>query len=181
MSLAKVVSVSRARKDQGKCGKCGKALPAGEPYAHFAVGFRGRKQVRCSDPACYPRPSERESSLVADVYAAQESAEETLADAGSLEGIKEALKAVSEACDEVSSSYEQNPTFDGNDDLQERVDTLNSASQEFADWEPEKDEPTEEDEESWTDLGDSFEEAYEIWLSDTKEDAKSIINETELP
>ena len=86
MSLAKVNQIGRVRKP-GKCGKCGVEIKVGDPAVRVAVGFRGFTQTRCPKPECFPKPSERESSLVSSVYAAQE--EVDVSTAGSLEELEQ--------------------------------------------------------------------------------------------
>ena len=83
MSLAKLNHIKRVRKP-GKCEKCGVEIKVGDPAVRYAVGFRGATRTRCAKHECLPKPSERESSLVADLYAAQEEAD--VDGAGSLEG-----------------------------------------------------------------------------------------------
>jgi hypothetical protein len=108
MSVARVHTVDRARKDQGHCGKCGDAIPAGSPYRWFSVGFRSHyKQKRCMKQSCYPKTSELESSLLSGVYAAQEGAalpEDPEDDTSSL---SDALNSVAEAANEVADQYEE--------------------------------------------------------------------------
>jgi len=142
MSLAKVNQIGRVRKP-GKCGKCGQEVNVGDPAVRFSVGFRGFVQTRCTKTECYPKPSERESSLVSGVYAAQEDAD--LSTAGGLEDLETARDDVVTAIQEVAGEYENSEMFERNMDLQERAETLNSAADELEGWEPEQEEPTEED------------------------------------
>lgn len=180
MSLAKVHLVKKARKDQGKCGHCGIDLVKGNPYIHFTVGYRGPTFRRCTKPECAPLPSERESSLVASVYAAQE--EFSLDGCDTLDAIKENITVVAEAAREIGEQYESNNNDNfngGNSDLQERADTLNNYADELEGWEPDSEEPEEEnwDAESY----ETFEEAHQAWLDEAKQSAESVVNETELP
>lgn len=121
MSLAKVVHVVRARKDQKPCERCSAALPAGSPYKHYSVGFRGSKRTRCT--TC-PDPllSERESSKVSTVYAAQEAL-----DVDSIETVEDAREVLSEFADavrEVAQEYTE---------AAEAAPGLGEASEEAAD------------------------------------------------
>ncbi len=181
MSLAKVSHIGRVRKP-GTCEKCGDAINVGDPAVKFAVGFRARPRTRCTKPECFPKPSERESSLVSDVYAAQEDAD--LSSAESLDDLHEVRDAVAEACREVAGQYEDSEMFEKNYDLQERAEVLNSAADELDNWEPADDEPEADDSERWT-VGDNeytdFDEAHAVWLEAARESLDSAINEMELP
>jgi len=167
MSLAKVNQIGRVRKP-GKCEKCGLEIKVGDPAVRFAVGFRGFTRTRCTKPECFPKPSERESSLVADLYAAQE--EVDLSTAGSLEELEQARDDIANAAREVASQYEDSEMFDKNEDLQERAEMLNSAADELENWEPEGEEPEPEDE-----------DAHEAWLEAARESLSTAIDEMETP
>jgi len=180
MSLAKVNRIGRVRKS-GRCEKCGLEINKGDPAVRFAVGFRGFTRTRCTKSECFPKPSERESSLVSGVYAAQE--EVDLSTAGSLEDLTTARDDVVAATQEVAGEYEDSEMFERNEDLQERADTLNNAADELEQWEPADEEP-EEDAEEWT-VGDTeytdFEEAHTAWLEAARESLQAAIDEMELP
>jgi hypothetical protein len=167
----------------GKCGKCGLEIKVGDPAVRFSVGFRGFVQTRCTKPECFPKPSERESSLVADVYAAQE--EVDLSTAKGLEDLETARDDVANATREVAGQYEDSEMYDRNEDLQERAETLNSAADTLEEWEPEgDDEPTEDNEESWSYNGhdfEDFESAHDEWLLHARESLQAAIDEMELP
>ena len=93
--MARVKTVQKCRKDQAPCGKCGKPIPKGSPYRHFAPGFRARKRVRCMALACSPRPSELTGSdKISRCYAAQENVEDAITgwDRETLSDLVEALE-----------------------------------------------------------------------------------------
>jgi hypothetical protein len=127
VSLAKIVTVRRAQKDQGKCETCDTPLPAGVGYKHYSVGFRGFKRRRClSCPD--PKPSERESSKIAGVYAAQEAV-----DVGTITTVEDAqavLQEFAEAVREVAQEYEDAADAMGEAgyEMQEKADVLNGAA-----------------------------------------------------
>jgi hypothetical protein len=181
MSLAKINQVGKVRKPT-KCEKCGDDIAVGQPAVKYAVGFRGRTQVRCSKSECFPKPSERESSLVSSVYAAQEEANPSAA--GSLEELEQVRDDVAEATREVAGEYENSEMFEKNYDLQERADTLNSAADELEGWEPAEEEPSEEEPDGWTVDGteyDNFEDAHAAWLDAAQQFLQETIDGMELP
>lgn len=127
MSLAKIQHVKSARKAQGKCEVDGTEINPGDPYKHYSVGFRGRKRVRCV--TCPdPRPSERESSLLADVYAAQESAdvESITTTADAVEVIAEFSEAVREVAEQYQAAAEAAPGLGA--ESEERAEALRSSA-----------------------------------------------------
>jgi len=166
VSLAKVNQIKKVRK-AGTCEKCGLEIKVGDPAVRFAVGFRGFTRTRCTKPECFPKPSERESSLVADLYAAQE--EVDIEGAGSLEDLNQIRDDIANAAREVAGQYEDSEMFDNNYDLQERAEMLNSAADELENWEPEGEEPTEDADD------------YEAWLDAARSSLESAISEMETP
>lgn len=132
MSIARITKVQKSLKP-GTCEKCKADLPKGSGYLWFKVGFRSRtKRVRCLEPACYPKDSERESSLLAEVYAARESAEESLASASDADEMKDIVNEYAEAVREVASQYEEAMTDDQgnvfNTTAEERYEALTQAA-----------------------------------------------------
>lgn len=110
MSLAVLKTVQKARQDQGSCYKCHDALPAGGPYRYFRAGFRGPKRKVCMKPECTPKQSERESSKLADVYAAQEEAYTAIEAATTVEEVDDAITTLQDAVDTVIGEYEDSVT-----------------------------------------------------------------------
>jgi hypothetical protein len=180
MSLAKINQIKRVRK-AGTCEKCGLEIKVGDPAVRFAVGFRGYTRTRCTKPECFPKPSERESSLVADLYAAQE--EVDVDSAGSLDDLTQIRDDVANAAREVAGEYEGSEMYEKNYDLQERAETLNSAADELEQWEPDDEEPT-EDAEEWAVAENEytdFEEAHTAWLEISRDSLKAAIDGMETP
>lgn len=180
MSLAKVQHVSKARKDPGRCEKCGTELKAGDPYLWFTVGFRSKyKHVRCTNPACLPKQSERESSMLAGVYAAQEDADfdscETTQD------FEVVMNDIAAAIEEFAQQYRDAGTnehgVEWNMDSIERADQLENVQSEVEMWSPEEDEPVRDD----FDSDSEYEEAREAWVEATRDSARSFVDELELP
>lgn len=205
MSLAKIHTVTKARKDQGTCEKCHTPLPAGSAYRWFTVGFRSTfKHVRCTDYKCNPLASDLESSKIAAIYAAQEEAEDTIASAVLVDDMRDAIEAVRDAITEVAEEYREASTDDMgnvfNPDSEERADTLDAAA-ESLDWDPDMDEPeacsihteniitnpdaddAEDDKEDDDDRSEECDcqERYDTWLDETRTSAIEKINDIELP
>lgn len=179
MSLARVYTTKGpVRKDGLKCGKCGRPIVKGQDRRiTFAVGFRGREQTRCTDPGCHPALSERESSAVSAIYAAQESV-----DVSAIEAYDDFISArddIVSTCEEVADEYENNEMYDVNSDLQERAEQVRSAGEELADWEPQDEAPDENDPETWA--GVSYVDALDNWLEQTRDSLESAINDMDLP
>jgi DnaJ-class molecular chaperone len=135
VSVAKITRVEKSRK-AGQCEKCKADLPVGSAYLWFVVGFRSKyKHVRCLEAACAPKQSERESSQIASVYAAQEDFEDALDGLTTADDIVDAMQPVAEAIREVAEAYREaaiNPNTGDifNPALDERADTLESAADE---------------------------------------------------
>lgn len=179
MSIARVYTTKGpVRKDGLVCGKCRKPIVKGQDRRRtFAVGFRGYEQTRCMDAACTPTRAELESSAVATVYAAIDDADFSSID--NLEDFESARDEIVAACEEVADEYENNEMYEINYDLQERAEMIRSAGDELSNWSPENDEPTEDD---WDeDEHESFEDAHEAWLEETRESLQSAVDDMELP
>lgn len=172
MSLAKIETVKKARKDQGPCETCGREIKAGDPYKHYAVGFRGRKRCRCS--TCPdPRPSERESSKMSAVYAAQEEYDEasvmTLADA------RQAVEDFTTAVEEVAQEYRDAGDAMGSagEEMISKADDLDNVVSDLQNFDlpsaPEGYEPEDD------------EELREDYLDEVRAAVGAAINEAELP
>lgn len=70
--MPKVNRVNKCRKDQGSCPKCGKPLPVGSAYIYWKFRYGGTHK-RCTDQACYPKPSElTQSEFLSQLYDLQE-------------------------------------------------------------------------------------------------------------
>lgn len=125
-----------------KCGKCGDEIKVGGPYRWFTVGFRSHaKRIRCMKPACTPKMSERESSNLSTIMAAQEDASEQLnaLDAATVEtdDVETIVQGVGETVKEVADEYRQaDESFGGggNTPNGERADTLESSADTLESW-----------------------------------------------
>lgn len=136
--MARVTTVNHARKDQGNCSKCGDPIKKGDGYRHASPGFRGSKIVRCLKPECSFRGSDLTTSKLATVYAAQEAAEDDVAQAEDADGLKAAMEAVAEAAREVADEYREAAEAMGEAgyENEERADTLESYADEVEGFDP---------------------------------------------
>lgn len=109
--MAKVTTVKAARKPQGNCGRCGVEIGKGDAYIHASPGFRGPKLIRCTKHECRFRQSDLCTSKLAAIYAAQESAEDNLAELSADDATKgtfeEILEEVAAAAEEVGAEYQE--------------------------------------------------------------------------
>lgn len=159
MSQARVKAVAKAQKDPGKCEKCGVELTKGDAYRWFKVGFRSRyKRIRCMKPECTPTMAERESSMMAGVYEAQDEVAGQLraAAVGDLDAIRTAMEDYSSAVEEVAQQYhDAAEAFGGQGENEERAEILDDTVSEIQsieiDVEPTTGEGTEWTQEDWDD------------------------------
>jgi hypothetical protein len=175
MSLAKIYTTKKSRKEW-KCGKCGDVIPVGSKVISFAVGFRGREQKRCEKVSCFPLRSDLESSLVSGAYAALEAVD--LEGLDSLEEVQAALEEAAQGVEEVVSEYEQNPMYDVNEDLQERVSILEAAASELQSFEPSTPEPELDD---YEDDEETYNADYAEFMETVRDEAGNLLDEVELP
>lgn len=131
--MARVTQVNAARKDQGRCSRCGDPIPKGAAYQHASPGFRGSKIVRCLKFECRFRTSDLTTSHLAQVYAAVEGAEDDLAALENPDDVEGILEPVIEAAREVAEMYEEAAEAMGEAgyESQERADSLNAYADEL--------------------------------------------------
>lgn len=112
--MARVTTVAKAQKDQGRCEKCGTDLPAGSSYKWIKPrshrGAKGYKRKRCV--ACPNwRPSETTSSPALGIlHAAQEAASDALDARSGEDGLDAAqtiLTDLAEGVREAAAQYEE--------------------------------------------------------------------------
>jgi hypothetical protein len=193
MSIAKVHTIEKSRKDQGECGKCGKPLPAGTGYRYWMPYFRSNtKRVRCLDAACTPPYSELESGKAATIYAAQEAFEENVKGLDTKDDIEAAVQEVADAVSEVAEEYRS--ALDaweyGNEQLEEKADHYESQHSEIESWEfdgAEEWDRCEDHEEADADRDSESVEACddcqlskEEWLEEIRDAAREQVNELEI-
>lgn len=176
MSVQKIETVQKSRKDQGKCTKCGTELPAGTGYLYWYPGFRSNyKIVRCLKPECYPMPSERETSKAATIMAAQETFGNLINRQESVEDIESAVQEVGSAVREVVDEYEEalEAWENGNEQLQEKVDTYTDQADELENWEWDGEEEPEREE---GEDEDAFSDRRSDWLEEVRDAAREAVD-----
>lgn len=179
--------VNRSTKNKaGKsytCDVCSKGITAGQDY--YSWSFR-RRHVECG----YPKRSELTHSKMSAVYAAVESAEESISTASDVDSLAEALRNVAESAREVAQEYmdaveAMNMSGAGTEN-EERADSLNAFADEIeseADdiesetWEAEENEDADNEANEQTDQnGDTEAE----WLENQKDRARDALGNLEL-
>jgi hypothetical protein len=130
MSLAKLHH-QKARKEY-TCEKCQATIPKGHEYIGYTVGFRS-KYVHRRHTDCAPRPSERESSMLADAYAAVEGAEDSMDGLGSPDEFADVMADCASGIREVAEEYRAAAESMGSagEENNERADTLDAVADEL--------------------------------------------------
>lgn len=157
---------NRAGRERS-CNRCGNKIEPGQKYRTWSFRYGGT-YFRCTDcPA--PRPSELTQSIMSEVYAAVENAEDQLPGAESVADIRGLVEEVEQAAQEVADQYrEAAEPFGGAGENAERADELEGWVSELQNFDPdEPDEPDEEDEED-----DDAEDP----LEDARNEATDLIN-----
>lgn len=188
MSVQKLHTVPKSRKDQGECGKCHEPLPAGTAYRWWQPGFRARsKYKRCMKPECTPSPAERETSKAATILFAQEAFNKNVETLDTVDDIQDAVREVADAVAEVRDEYQEvlDGWENGNEQFQEKVDHYEEQLREIESWNwdgPDSPEPCEEHEDDEDGDGASCEDCIEIhdqWIGDCRQAAEEVVNAVE--
>jgi hypothetical protein len=191
MSVQKIERVKSSRKDQGKCSKCGTELPVGTGYLYWYPGFRSRyKIVRCLKDECFPRPSERETSKAATILSAQESFADSIGELTSKDDIEAAVQEVADAVREVADEYQEalDQWENGNEQLQEKVDTYEGSASEIDGWSFDgDDEPRLCEEHDEVERGSAAvedcgvcQQLEEEWIEEVRDAAREAVDNIEL-
>ena len=93
--MPRVNTVKKARKAQGRCGRCGTEINVGDAY------------MGCTDFACRFRASDLTGGKMSGVYAAQENAEDSIGDMDSVEDIKNLAEETADSIQEVADEYQE--------------------------------------------------------------------------
>ena len=137
--MPRVNRVTKARKSQGKCSKCGCEIKAGDPYLYWAfmLGGRGGPKIkRCAKPECAPKPKDlTRSEFWQALYGLQEEKWEadTIEDLESIKDdvvnqLQELLDSTQEKFDNMPEGLQQG---DSGNTLQERIDAVQGAIDEL--------------------------------------------------
>lgn len=183
-----------------RCSNCGDVIPKGTQYRYWEMGFRpSYKRIVCMKGTCTPKASQRETSNVAEAYAAQESAEEALdALAGEppafsdwatgVSAVRECVTTAAEEIRGVADTYrEADEAFGGQGATEsaERADTLEAAADELDSYDPSPEEP---DGCGEHDQGDDLmegcaacENSVADWWAGLISDARDAVSGVELP
>jgi type VII secretion effector (TIGR04197 family) len=206
VSMAKVVEVKHARAEY-RCEKDQTVIAKGDPYRWYTVGFRSRfRHIRCMKGSCTPKPSERESSQLSEVYAAQESAEDAFNDMSTaietidgakelVEDVKSTLQEAADSIREVADGYreaDENFGGGGQTEMGEWADTLEEGIDSLESWEPDTDADDidgcgeHEDEEHPLSNGldpdcEDCQSGIGEWASETIESARDLVSGMETP
>ena len=132
--------VKKSRKAQGNCVVCGEPIDAGSAYK-YVQEYRGPKRSAHED--CSFRSSHTTSGRLAEVYAAQESAQDELHDmvkatktgVVSIENLTAVLENLRDEVQRLGEEYQEaadaiGEHFDGSEQHQE----LEDAASELEDW-----------------------------------------------
>lgn len=174
MSLAKVKTVQKSRQDQGKCERCAEELPAGSAYRWFVVGFRSKyKHKRCMKAKCTPRQSERESSSLSEIYAANESWEDSVASVDDIDDVAAAWESVQGTYREYADNARAaaDAWEHGNSQLEERADQAEQAADELEGHEIETGLPERQD----FDSEDEHQAAVQEFITDQAYQASEVL------
>jgi hypothetical protein len=127
------------------CGRCGRTILPGEKYYQWSFRFGGTR-YNCGDH--YPRQSELTQSKMSGVYAAIESAEDSLPGAETVDDVNAIVQATAEEIRSVAEEYSEAAEAMGaageSSDSRERADTLKSAADELEQWEADVEESDDE-------------------------------------
>jgi hypothetical protein len=136
--MARVLTKTKSRGGKSAtCGRCGAPIEPGEMYYSWTP-YRSGTRTHCFRHA--PRPSETTTSLLSEVYAAVESAQDQMEGAESIEDVKTLVAEVAEAAQSVAEQYrEASEAFGGAGENAERADELESWASELEGFEPDED------------------------------------------
>lgn len=172
------------------CDKCGTNIAKGQTYRWAQVGWGGRKISRCM--SCEIRRSETTTSKLAAVYAATEDAEDQLNTinvsnaevlASLVDDINSILGQCGDAWREVAEEYGDAVDAVGEafgEQMQTRLESIESAADELDTWSADSDEPDTCDEHS--DRDDECQDCQNLgeeWAREVIDSALSSLSDAE--
>lgn len=108
--MPRVITVAKARKAQGQCGKCSAKIKKGDPYRWWKFNF-GSRHVRCMSPACAPKASDlTRSEFYSRLYEIEEivsSALDAFREGGDASDAASALTDAAEQLRELGSECQE--------------------------------------------------------------------------
>jgi hypothetical protein len=123
--MPRINTVKKARKAQGRCTKCGKAINKGDAYRWIKPRYGSK---RCVCESCQFRASDLTSSdKLGRVYDAQEDAQSAVGDwdGQDVAELRQALEDAAEAIREVAQEYQESA-----DNIMEHFPSGNQTSEE---------------------------------------------------
>lgn len=126
-----------------KCGRCGRVIAPGQKYFQWSFRYGGT-HFRCGEHT--PRRSETTQSILGEVYAAIEVAEDDLPGAECVSDVVALVAGVAEIVDAVIDQYrEAAEHFGGAGENAERADELDGWKDELESFDPEEEEDGDEE------------------------------------
>lgn len=187
--MSRVNTVAKARKSPGKCGMCGKEIPAGAGYRYWKFRYGG-KHLRCMN-CPPPKTSELTSNAkISSLLAAQEYAEEAIdkweKDPGDAESLTSILEECAGSIREVAEEFRESAQAieDGfqhetemSAEMNDKGENLDSAADELESTQIEDFE--EEGEEGETE--EQKAERKREWAEEQAENARNAVDNVEIP
>lgn len=186
----KIHQVQKARKSPGSCCVCHRPIEIGAAYK-WVQEYRGVKRSAHAD--CKFRSSHLATGRLSEVYAAQESAQDELADVerGDAEALRNCLETLRDEVQRLADEYQESADsigehFEGSEQHQE----LEDHASELEDWysnlddavseldEFDDEDPDREDPENETD--EEREERRLVWFDERLERAETLLGECPL-
>lgn len=191
--MPRVNYVKKARKAQGTCSGCGNKIEKGDEYKWIKFRYGGKRK-RCG--TCRFRPSDlTNSDKLSRVYAAQEAAEDAIADwdgqdhtdlQSALEEaasqIREVAEEYQESCDNIRDSFSESATAD---ECEEKAQELESWADsledvDFEDWEAEEEDEDDKKDDKDDEPKDESGRTRDDWIEEQRSLASDAINECPL-
>lgn len=184
--MPRINTVKKARKAQGSCCKCGKAIEKGDAYRWIKARY-GPKRSCCS--SCQFRGSDLTSSdKLAQAYGAQEDAQDAIEDWDGQDAseLRSALETAAEAIREVAGEYQESadaimehfpngsPT---SEECEEKAGELESWADEIEGVDVEDFDPEAEGEDE---TDDERAERRERWVEQCRDEAQAAVDECPL-
>lgn len=192
--MCRLNRVTKARQAQGKCGRCGAAIEAGDAYRWWK-GRYTRRNVRCMRSSCTPQPWELETNpLKAEAMQGEDAhanATSMTSDAASAASyLREAIDVATSVSEQLQeridnksgSGFEQSSEVDALSQSQYDFEEYVSEAETIADDLEQLDTPPEEsqfdaaDYQSESDPAAAAEDAYEDAVAEYENDVQEALD-----